>query len=235
MPTSRLLKPLKKETLVEQVSDRLIEMLVQGHWKQGEKLPSEPILAHQLGIGRSTLREAINALTFLGLLEVRRGEGTFVGQGSTRMIDRCLVSGLLRTDVEVEHLCEARLLLEGDLAARCARNISVGALEELAALEREMESRVELSPKEFTELDLNFHLRIAEASGNPVLEQLFRTTRGLLQEWILRSQQNAAARALAQAGHTGILESLRAGNAQLAREAMEQHLRDSFNLMRENV
>jgi DNA-binding FadR family transcriptional regulator len=232
MRTISPLQPVVRETLVEQVSTRLIELIAASHWKQGERLPAEPLLAKELGIGRSTLREAINSLTFLGILQVRRGEGTFVGNGSTRLLDRCPVSGLLRTDFDLDHIGDARILLECELVARCAQKATEADLAKLAELEKRMEDTRELSTAAFTELDLTFHIRIAEAAGNPVLEQLFRTTRGLLQEWILRSQKNTQARGVAQRGHSEILAALRKRDAAKARKAMEKHLRESFALMR---
>jgi GntR family transcriptional repressor for pyruvate dehydrogenase complex len=227
------LSPVVRESLVEQVSSQLIDQIAAGHWKQGEKLPTEPVLCRSLGIGRSTLREALNSLVFLGVVEVRRGEGTFVGAGnSTRMLDRFLRSGLLRTERDIQHLCEARILLESELVELCARRASDAELQKLGELEARMETEPAVDMPTFINLDLQFHLAIAKGSQNPVLEQMLRTIRGLLEEWILRSQKDARARSLAQSGHTKILAALRDRQAKRAREAMVEHLEASFALMR---
>lgn len=227
------LAPVVKETLVEQVSARLIDLIAAGHWKQGERLPPETTLCRSLGIGRSTLREALNSLVFLGLIQVRRGEGTFVGSDSTRLLDRFLLSGLLRSERDIAHLSETRIVLECELASLCAQRSTPADLAALEKLEQSMERGAKLPIPDFVELDLQFHLKIADSSQNPVLAQLLRTIRGLLQEWIVRSQTMARARDAARRGHSDILAALHRRDALAAREAMKSHLEESYALMRQ--
>jgi GntR family transcriptional repressor for pyruvate dehydrogenase complex len=169
---------------------------------------------------------------FLGLVQVRRGEGTFVGSDSTRLLDRFLLSGLLRSERDIGHLCETRIVLESELVSLCAQRAGEEDIAALEKLERDMEAGATLSTPGFVDLDLQFHLRIAEASGNPVLAQLLRTIRGLLQEWIVRSQTVSKARDAAKRGHTKILAALRERDGEAARAAMRGHLEESFELMR---
>ncbi len=227
------LTPVVKETLVEQASARLIDLIAAGHWKQGERLPPEQTLCRSLGIGRSTLREAINSLVFLGLIQVRRGEGCFVGSDSTRLLDRFLLSGLLRTERDIEHLSETRMVLECELASLCAQRCTASDIAALEKLENAMERGANLSIPDFVDIDLQFHLKIASASSNPVLAQLLRTIRGLLQEWIVRSQTVARAREDARRGHAGLLAAFVAHDPKAARAEMKLHLEKSYEFMRE--
>lgn len=224
--------PVVRETLVEQVSARLIDLIAAGQWKQGERLPPETTLCRSLGIGRSTLREALHSLAFLGLIQVRRG-GTIVGSDSTRLLDRFLLSGLLRTERDIAHLSETRIILECELVSLCALRATAADLAALEKLERSMEQGLKLPIAEFVQLDLQFHLKIADASQNPVLAQLLRTIRGLLQEWIVRSQTMARARAAARRGHIDILAAFQKRDPLAARAAMKAHLEESYELMRQ--
>lgn len=232
VPTSLTISPVVRETLVEQVSARLIDLIAAGHWKQGERLPPETTLCRSLGIGRSTLREALNSLAFLGLIQVRRG-GTTVGSDSTRLLDRFLLSGLLRTERDIAHLSETRIVLECELASLCAQRCSPADIAALEKLESAMTQGLKLSIPDFVQLDLQFHLKIADASQNPVLAQLLRTIRGLLQEWIVRSQSMARARDAARRGHIDILAAFQNHDPVAARAAMKSHLEESYALMRQ--
>jgi GntR family transcriptional repressor for pyruvate dehydrogenase complex len=223
--------PLPRASLSEQVVTRMVQMITQGDWQPGHRLPPEPELCRMLGIGRSTLREAIRALTFLGILRARPGEGTFVAGDTPKLMDGMLLGGLLRSRKEIEDLCEARMVLETELAALAARRATEPQLEQLRELASQMESGSDLSTKEFVDLDLRFHLAIAASAGNEILMHLLSTTRGLLQEWIIRSQRVSAARNLANTGHAVILAAVAGKDPNAARQAMAEHLKGSFRLL----
>src|SRR6266568_1799093 len=95
------LKPVTRQTLGQQVATQLATMVTSGKWRQGERLPSEMELCKILHIGRSTLREALKSLAFVGLVEMRHGEGTFVCKESNHLLDRILAKGLIRSEKTV--------------------------------------------------------------------------------------------------------------------------------------
>src|SRR6185369_18064908 len=104
----KTLKPVSRVTLGEQVAAQLAEQITQGRWRSGERLPSESELCAALNIGRSTLREALKSLAFVGLVQMRPGEGTYVTDGAQLLADRISARGFLRTEKDLEEISEAR-------------------------------------------------------------------------------------------------------------------------------
>ncbi|HLJ15179.1 MAG TPA: FadR/GntR family transcriptional regulator [Bryobacteraceae bacterium] len=230
-PAISTLKPLSRITLAEQVVTQLTEMFARENWQPGDRLPAEPQLCRSLNVGRSTLREALKTLTFLGLLRVRPGEGTFIAADASRMLDRIVASGLLRTRNSLSDLCETRLILETEIVALAAKRVLPEDLERLRQLDTAMQNGSQLATGEFVELDVGFHMSLAAAAKNEVLTQLLSTIRGLLQDWIVKSQRLTEARGLANSGHPKILEAIAGRKPGAARRAMAEHLEASFLLL----
>jgi GntR family transcriptional repressor for pyruvate dehydrogenase complex len=219
------LKPVSRVTLGEQVAAQLAEQIAEGRWHVGEKLPSEAELCGTLGIGRSTLREALKSLAFVGMIRMRPGEGTYVAGGSTYLADRVLSRGVLTTERQLEEVGEARLVLETEIAALAARRSDIADLNRLEGMLSEMKACLEGGdPHTYATLDVDFHLAIAKASKNPVLEDFLARIRGVLQEWITKSQEMPGVKENAQAQHSKILKALKQRNPEKARRAMRNHL-----------
>ena len=128
------LKPVSRVTLAEQVAAQISDQIAEGRWKPGEKLPSEAELCCALRIGRSTLREALKSLAFVGMVQMRPGEGTYVIEESRLLIDRIMARGSLKTDKELQDVGEARLILEGEIAALAAERAEAEDLEQLESI-----------------------------------------------------------------------------------------------------
>ncbi|MGH9403705.1 MAG: FadR/GntR family transcriptional regulator [Terriglobia bacterium] len=219
------LKPVHRVTLSEQVATQIAGMVSSGRWKSGEKLPPESELCETFHIGRSTLREAMKSLAFIGMVRMRAGEGTYVTGGSAKFLEHILAQGLLTDERDVVDLCETRILLETELASLCAQRASDHDIQSIAANVSEMKRSIETGGADFLTLDLEFHLRIAEHSQNKVLKQILRTIRGLLQEVIKKSQQIPGTIELAYEQHRKILEALEDRDPRKARATMRDHLR----------
>jgi GntR family transcriptional repressor for pyruvate dehydrogenase complex len=219
------LKPVYRVTLSEQVASQIAGAISSGKWKAGEKLPPESELCSRFHIGRSTLREALKSLAFAGMVRMRAGEGTFVAEGNSKFLEHVLTQGLLTDAKDVTDLCEARILLETELAALCAQRVTeveVGLLQQLIT---RMEQSLQDRRQDFLDLDLQFHFLIAEHSQNKVLAHLLRTIRRLLREVIEKSQQLPGSLELALEQHRKILDPIQEHNPQKARAAMREHLR----------
>ena len=132
------LKPVTRQTLGQQVATQLAAMVTSGKWRTGERLPPEMELCKILHIGRSTLREALKSLAFVGLVQMRHGEGTFVAQGTDHLLDRILAKGLIRSEKAVADVCETRLILETELAALAAERITASEVATLTSLVERM-------------------------------------------------------------------------------------------------
>jgi len=215
---------VSRETLSEQVAVQIADMLSAGRWAPGEKLPSEAELCQAMGVSRSTVREALKSLAFVGLVRMRTGQGTFVCDGPPRFLNRLVAHGRLNSAKDVKDLTEARIALETELVALCAQRASDEELDTLGSLVLEMGRSHEQSAENFVQLDLQFHLAIAAYARNPILEQFLQSIRGLLQEAMLRSSQFSGDRSNAYAQHQKILEALKERRARKARSAIRTHL-----------
>jgi GntR family transcriptional repressor for pyruvate dehydrogenase complex len=190
----------------------------------GEKLPPESELCRSLAIGRSTLREALKSLAFIGMVRMRAGDGTYVSQASPGLLERILARGLLQSEKDLADVCETRMVLETELAAMAAERAEEADL----ALLRDLLERARLSlrgeEKPFIELDLEFHLAIATCAKNNMLRRLLVDIRGVLIEWIRKSQELPGLRENAMVQHEQIFDSIAERNPAKAREAMQSHL-----------
>lgn len=220
----RTLKAVSRTTLGEQVALQLAELIVEAQWPPGKKLPPEMALCQSLNVGRSTLREALKSLAFIGMLRMRAGDGTYVAEGCGRLLDRVMAKGLLKTEKDLTDVCETRVLLETELAALAATRATAQDRKRLQAIGAELQASLKGQGKPYIELDVEFHLAIADASHNGVLRRLLMDIRELLTDWIRKSQEFPGGLESAQQHHSRILRSILAGNAENARKEMRQHI-----------
>ena len=218
------LKPVSRVTLGEQVAAQLAEQISGGEWLPGDKLPSEAHLCATLNIGRSTLREALKSLAFVGMVQMRPGEGTYVLDGAQRLVSRVLAGDVLRSERELRDLIEARLILETELAALASERAEPTDFESLECILREMKISLYGEGRMYADLDVEFHIAIAKASKNQIMHELLAAMRGVLQEFIAKSQELPGIKENAHAYHSKILAVLRKRNPELARKTMRAHL-----------
>ncbi|MFC5835214.1 FadR/GntR family transcriptional regulator [Nonomuraea insulae] len=159
---------LRPSPLVEQATEHLREQITQGEWPVGTRLPGENALAKTLGVGRSTVREALRALAGAGLVRARQGSGVFVIATEPAEDWPARLRRAAITDVyEVRMIVETR-------AARIAAGRRTE--EDVAALESALEARARAaagSDAAFVDADIALHAAVVAAAGNPVLSDLF--------------------------------------------------------------
>ncbi len=223
MTSIKAVRPLTRATLSEQVAEQIADMIATGHWKPGDKLPSEAELCKVFHISRPSVREALKSLSFAGLVNMRTGQGSYVTEGPSKLLDRLCAHGLLTNQESVEDLTTTRLVLEGELAGLCAQRATLEELEELDRLVASIKAST--TREDFLELDLQFHLAIAAYSRSQILAQLLRAIRGLLQELIRKSADLPGDKELTCSQHERILAALKERNPRKARSAMRIHLR----------
>lgn len=232
--TMSILKPVSRVTLAEQVAAQISDQITQGKWKPGEKLPSETEFCAALDVGRSTLREALKSLAYVGMVQMRHGGGTYVTDGTNLLIERVLAGGSLKTEKDLSDLAEARLAIESETVALAAQRAMPADIAQLDALLKEMALGIKGTGRDYPSLDVEFHLTIARCSKNQMLHGLLTPIRGLLQEWISKSQELPGIRENAQRQHAKILAAIRDHDPDKARHAMRTHLQTCekvFNLL----
>ncbi|MFV9455020.1 FadR/GntR family transcriptional regulator [Rhodococcus sp. NM-2] len=171
---------IRRHLLTDQAADLLRARIASGEWEVGAKLPGETTLAAELGVGRSTVREAVRMLAGLGMVESRQGAGVFLRRSSPRQDwDR-----VLRTE-EIRHVVEVRHTVEIE-AARLAASRRDEA--DVAALRRALNARSAASgagAAAFVDADIALHRAVVVAAHNPVLTELFETFVPRLREAML--------------------------------------------------
>ena len=199
------IRPVQRITLGEQVALQLAEMINTGHWKPGQKLPSEAELCQAMGVGRSTIREALKSLAFAGMVRMRAGGGTYVSDGPNQLLKGVLRDGEMHSAKDLRDICESRLILETALAALCAERASAAELKKIEKLVEQMKSHLTNGGTRFMELDLDFHMMIAGACRNRILTKVLNEIRRALHAWMEKSPESPGSRERALAHHQRIL------------------------------
>lgn len=164
------LPPATRLSLVDQAIEGMRALLDSGEWTVGTRIPPEPALAAQLSVSRNTVREAVRALAHAGVLEVRRGDGTYVVASSevASVLGRHLEATDLDQVLEVRHAIETQAAV---LAATRRTSQDLQSLE--AALARRTSALAERDAPAFVEADVAFHLGVVAAAHNPLLQELY--------------------------------------------------------------
>jgi GntR family transcriptional regulator, transcriptional repressor for pyruvate dehydrogenase complex len=219
------LKPLSRTTLSEQVARQLASEIEAKRWQRGEKLPSEAEFCRTFNVGRSTLREALKSLAFIGLIRMRAGGGSYVAdRPSTYSNGGLFTAPVVTREQDIRDLAEARLFLEMELAGLCAQRATRADLATLTELIRGMDSARNQDGTNFQEFDFKFHLSIAAASKNQVLAGLLGQIGTPSQELIRKRLLSPEGMRLACDQHKKILSAFNGHNPTKAREAMRDHL-----------
>ncbi len=212
-----------REAPSTEVARRLLDYLLSGTVRAGERIPSERQLAAQLGVGRSSVRDALRPLLLLGVVEARQGDGTYLRQPESSLLPQAVEWGLLLGEHTTIDLVEARAYIEVAIAELAARRRSDADLARLKALLGQM-SKIGVAGEEFNEADLAFHLALAEASGNTVLFGTIASIRTLLRVWITRVTAAAASTKQSYEEHVPIFDAIRASDPVAAAAAMRAHM-----------
>lgn len=203
---------------------RIKQLIVTGRLHPGDRLPREADLAEQLGLSRSSLREAVRALSFVNILDVRQGDGTYVSSLRPDVLLDTLtfVVDLNRDDTVLDFL-RVRRILEPEAAAMAT--LAAGT-DDLAALRRVLDrASPDGSPEEMLAGDIEFHRLLALAAGNGVLASLLEALSGPTNRariWRGRTETGAGERTLRE--HRAILDAMASRLPDVARAAMVVHV-----------
>jgi GntR family transcriptional regulator, transcriptional repressor for pyruvate dehydrogenase complex len=230
----RRVEPIARTTLTASAFEQLISYVVKGQWEAGDRIPPERELCQQLGIARTSLREALKAMELIGMLDSRVGDGTFVCPRS-EFLSRPLLWAFTGTDhAELRDIMEARELMERDLAGLAAERASAN---EIAAIEATVDAmRTSIAKGEsILDHDMAFHIAIAEAAHNEVLRNAVQLLRNLLRQWLVLKLLIPAVPSKVLKQHETICNAIKARDAGAARDAMWKHLEQTTKLLQQVV
>jgi DNA-binding FadR family transcriptional regulator len=197
------LHPVPRPSAVEAVLDQMQRQLASGSWSVGDRIPGEYDLAARLQVSRPAVREAIRALSHIGVLEVRRGDGTYVRSAvDPRPLLRKVERATLRDVFEVQQAYDVQ-------AARlAARRRTADDLLRLGALLEDRDAACD--PVEFGEADVRFHVGVAEAAHNPLLVEGFRYFQSRLRESLSAVRLDRDLPGSGPAEHRAVVEAITA-------------------------
>lgn len=217
------LEPIKKVNITKQVFEQLKNNILAGKWKVGEKIPSETELTGIFHVSRSTVRQALRSLADYGLIEVRLGAGSFVKQQDTGLY----INGIMRSKLNEKDLLEVLdfcCIMENDIAAMAARQAKAEDLEELHRIQDELEAAKDDYEK-MASLDKQFHLKLAQMTGNSLVMQTYTILSSPLEMTIYEMYLSIGSAAGVKY-HRKLLEAVDSHDAQRAWEVMDAHARN---------
>ena len=212
----------REPTLAERVGDSILQRIVGGEFKPGDKLPSERELGEQFGVSRTVVREAVRGLTGRGLISVRAGSGLRVAEIDPAAIAESLTL-LMRSNGEPDYhnVHEVRVMLEVQMAGVAAERAQPDDLERLQDAADAMERA--RGVEQTAVRDLEFHRAIATATHNPLYLVLHDAIGDALME-VRRANHASGGRTDAIESHRKIVQFISAQDAEQAKSTMRHHL-----------
>lgn len=217
------ISPIPKTGVSDVLVQRILGFVTAGKLTPGDKLPSEREMAQRFQVSRPTVREALRALSVLGVIEVRHGGGAFVSALNAADLLGPLNFFLSLSEVSVTKLYEARRLVEGEICAQAAKLATDANLAHLEALIDEQMGQVSYA-EEYLRLDSQFHQYLGEISGNPFLARASQSLNVLGIEFRRKAANTKETPGRSIDNHRDILKALRAKDPEAARQAMVAHM-----------
>jgi GntR family transcriptional repressor for pyruvate dehydrogenase complex len=219
---AQLFDEVKRLSIAETIVQQVKQLILQGKLKAGQQLPSERLLAEQLGVGRSSVREATSALLALGIVEIRPGEGVFIRSDFPHSTIASLEWSSLMLNGHPNDLIEARIAVEVSTARLAAQRAAPAEHQQLRTLVEQMSQTHDLET--FVDLDIKFHLTLAQASQNMVLREIVTGIQQLMRSAMIQALQGAEVRKRAVEQHSCLCQTIEQSAVEEAEQAMRAHL-----------
>jgi GntR family transcriptional regulator, transcriptional repressor for pyruvate dehydrogenase complex len=216
-------EPVPRQSLADGLAQRIKQLIQEGGYDAGDRLPAINEMARRFGVGHPTLREALKKLQTVGTVDIRHGSGVYVGKNQDALVvSNPVYTGTVSKKLLVD-LMDARIPVELKTVALAALNGGEEHLEEMRRLLSHARENLS-NPEVLTPTNLGFHQQIAIASGNTVLRQILTVLSDLFQE-----EQRAILDIYSfwqqdYSEHVGILQALEAHDETLAVDRMRAHL-----------
>lgn len=230
-------EPVRRERNYEHVMAQIEKRLLEGQLLPGDQLPSERQLSTQLGISRSSLREALRVLEALGIIDIRLGGGPESG-AVVRKEPGLAFGDLLRLELALGHfspvdILNTRLTIEEWSSWHAARHATAEEVEQMSALLDAMEDPA-LTVDEYTRMDEEFHNLIAAAARNPLNVHVLGSLRNAIHQRMVEryaAMSDWKERTVTlNAEHRRLLEAIKAGESDLARSLVREFIASFYEL-----
>ncbi len=218
-----------KKGNISQLLNRLTmyfaEQIFEKRLKKGDKIESDRVLAAKLGVGRSAIREALKVLDVLGMIDIRPGQGTYISNNETNFFIIPLSWSLFLNGSQIDNIVEVRNILEVRAAYLAAERMDEECLGKLYDISHRIHTAyVRRDFKDFLDADLEFHICIAESSGNQVIYSMIQTISNLMRHVSGSGMVDEKQLQEIHEEHQKIYGLILAGDSSKAMKAMKEHL-----------
>jgi GntR family transcriptional regulator, transcriptional repressor for pyruvate dehydrogenase complex len=220
---ARHLVPVQRVSVKDTVVERLIGLINEQKLGLGDRLPTELEMSEAMGVGRSSVREAVSTLMGLGLLVRRSGDGTYIASDLSNLILRPLKFQLMLDPMHLTEGFEARRILEGEFAYLAAERADRDDLAEIDRTLARMREKC-TDPGESSSRDFDFHMAIARGAKNGVLFGVLNNIADLVMRTHVTTADRRGIRPQTMAKHEAIAEAIRQREPEKARALMIEHI-----------
>ncbi len=215
---------IERQSTADRVVERIANVIREHKLTAGERLPGEHELVEQLKVSRPVLREALARLQSMGLVDIQRGRGTFVGNAtSLANCVRLLRSAVTISPQELLSYAELRSAIEVQAARQAAERATDDDVVDLSTLLKRLDDD-ELPYAEALELDFQFHRKLLDVAGNPIMQNLMEVIYAFVLTQMARTTPSQRENQLGRRLHKAILTAIRNHDPDAAAKAMQQHM-----------
>jgi DNA-binding FadR family transcriptional regulator len=219
----------RRQKLSEMVRAKILEEIRSGHWKPGDRLPTEPEMMKTFQVSRGPIREGMQSLLMLGIVDISPRRGAFVRALPVQsVIDLAILASMMNVGRPIDAIYDFRHGTEGAIAALAARRITDDQCEELRAIVAENATAIEIGDlDEARRIDVRFHGAIATACGNVIFQAVQSALGGLLVDLRRQTGPVVGATSFSLGEHRRILDAVARRDPVAAREMTEVHILNS--------
>lgn len=221
---------VQKSSLTDRVTEKIYDKIVSGEIAPGERLPSETELSEQLGVGRPTIREALNRLIGMGL--VVRGDYTMIVAPGSSMSTRAGLAPLFLEKWEGSELYQARILIEEDIVGLAIENAKPEDIEALRQINAKLLNE-NLSESNYYDVDMEFHTHLANLSGNQIMIEISRIISNMFQRYKAQVAQLYEVQKMTYEDHACLIDAIENQDFAEARTIIQCSFRGSENALKE--
>jgi GntR family transcriptional regulator, transcriptional repressor for pyruvate dehydrogenase complex len=221
---------IKQKTVVEQVMEKIRDLISSGQYKIGDKLPTENELAERFGIGRSSIREAIKVFNYLGILESRTAKGTFVCD-KTSISSEAVTWAILLGKNDLFEVVELRGAIELSSLITLTEKYKDSPEETIPTLERMKQELGNITSsiennfmEDLVQADYNFHYSIISGSKNKLFVSIYELIRSFMFEEIKKTYKDLDNLSFLIEEHTAFIAAVETGDIAHAQDIIREHI-----------
>ena len=223
------LHPVERRRIYDSIVDQIRQLIINGAWAPGQRLPSERELTEMLSVGRTSVREALRILEAMGFIDIRAGDGSYVKDGVDVPSRLHNLVGLIQEDEYIVELMEAREMIESQIAFVAAESATPKDVTDLEAIVERQSASIEDAEGVVKE-NIAFHLRLTQATGNRVLIELQQIFFQLSHKTIAELFRVPGRPQESLGQHRAILQAVKEHRPVDAHHLMLKHLRSRYTL-----